>query len=48
MASQRSTGASQDWLDDALLFTVVDERDTAGVASSAHRLIGRWRGFLNG
>ena len=26
-------GASQDWLDDALQFTVVDERDTAGVAS---------------
>lgn len=33
VASQHSTGASQDWLDDALLFTVVDERDTAGVAS---------------
>jgi hypothetical protein len=33
VASQHSTGASQDWLDDALLFTVVDQRDTAGVAS---------------
>jgi ABC-type polysaccharide/polyol phosphate transport system ATPase subunit len=33
VASQHSTGGSQDWLDDALLFTVVDHRDTAGVAS---------------
>lgn len=33
VASQHSTGSSQDWLDDALLFTVVDERDTAGFAS---------------
>lgn len=33
VASQHSSGASQDWLDDALQFTVVDERDTAGVAS---------------
>jgi lipopolysaccharide transport system ATP-binding protein len=33
VASQHSTGGSQDWLDDALLFTVVDDRDTAGVAS---------------
>jgi lipopolysaccharide transport system ATP-binding protein len=33
VASQHATGASQDWLDDALQFTVVDERDTAGVAS---------------
>lgn len=33
VASQHATGASQDWLDDALLFTVVDERDTAGFAN---------------
>ena len=33
VATQHSTGASQDWLDDAMLFTVVDARDTAGVAS---------------
>jgi lipopolysaccharide transport system ATP-binding protein len=33
VASQHSTGGSQDWLDDALMFTVVDDRDTAGVAS---------------
>lgn len=33
VATQYPNGASQDWLDDALQFTVVDERDTAGVAS---------------
>ena len=33
VATQHSTGASQDWLDDAVLFTVLDARDTAGVAS---------------
>ena len=33
VASQHSTGGSQDWLDDALMFTVVDDRNTAGVAS---------------
>jgi lipopolysaccharide transport system ATP-binding protein len=33
VATQYDTGASQDWLDDAVQFTVVDERDTAGIAS---------------
>jgi lipopolysaccharide transport system ATP-binding protein len=33
VATQYETGASQDWLDDAVQFTVVDERDTAGIAS---------------
>lgn len=33
VASQHSNGASQDWLDDAILFTVIDERDTAGIAN---------------
>jgi ABC-type polysaccharide/polyol phosphate transport system ATPase subunit len=33
VASQHPNGASQDWLDDAVMFTVVDERDTAGVAN---------------
>lgn len=33
VATQHSSGASQDWLDDALQFTVADERDTAGLAS---------------
>jgi lipopolysaccharide transport system ATP-binding protein len=33
VATQHENGASQDWLDDAVQFTVVDERDTAGVAS---------------
>lgn len=33
VATQYESGASQDWLDDALQFTVVDERDTAGIAS---------------
>jgi lipopolysaccharide transport system ATP-binding protein len=33
VATQHDTGASQDWLDDAMQFTVVDERDTAGIAS---------------
>ena len=33
VASQHPNGASQDWLDDAVMFSVVDERDTAGVAN---------------
>jgi lipopolysaccharide transport system ATP-binding protein len=33
VATQHENGASQDWLDDAIQFTVVDERDTAGIAS---------------
>jgi lipopolysaccharide transport system ATP-binding protein len=33
VATQYDNGASQDWLDDAVQFTVVDERETAGVAS---------------
>jgi lipopolysaccharide transport system ATP-binding protein len=32
VATQNSDGSSQDWLDDALQFTVVDEKDAAGVA----------------
>jgi ABC-type multidrug transport system ATPase subunit len=32
VATQHSDGRSQDWLDDALQFTVVDDRDTAGLA----------------
>jgi lipopolysaccharide transport system ATP-binding protein len=32
VATQHSDGSSQDWLDDAVQFTVVDERDSAGVA----------------
>ncbi len=33
VATQHSDGASQDWLDDVLQFSVVDERDKAGVAN---------------
>lgn len=33
VATQHANGASQDWLDDTLQFTVVDEKDTAGLAS---------------
>jgi lipopolysaccharide transport system ATP-binding protein len=32
VATQNNDGSSQDWLDDALQFTVVDEKDMAGVA----------------
>lgn len=32
VATQNRDGSSQDWLDDALQFTVIDEKDTAGVA----------------
>jgi len=32
VATQYHDGRSQDWLDDALQFTVVDDRDTAGLA----------------
>jgi lipopolysaccharide transport system ATP-binding protein len=32
VATQNRDGSSQDWLDDALQFTVVDEKDAAGVA----------------
>lgn len=32
VATQHKDGRSQDWLDDALQFTVVDDRDTAGLA----------------
>jgi len=41
VATQHANGASQDWLDDATLFTVVDERDTAGVASFRTQI--EWR-----
>jgi ABC-type polysaccharide/polyol phosphate transport system ATPase subunit len=33
VATQHSNGSSQDWLDDAFAFSVVDHRDTAGLAS---------------
>jgi ABC-type polysaccharide/polyol phosphate transport system, ATPase component len=33
VATQHADGTSQDWLDDALQFTVVDDKDTAGVAN---------------
>ena len=36
VATQHSDGRSQDWLDDALQFTVVDERDTAGRRQIPH------------
>jgi len=32
VAAQHWDGSSQDWLDDAVQFTVVDTRDLAGVA----------------
>jgi lipopolysaccharide transport system ATP-binding protein len=32
VATQNHDGSSQDWLDDAVQFTVVDEKDAAGVA----------------
>jgi ABC-type polysaccharide/polyol phosphate transport system ATPase subunit len=32
VATQNEDGSSQDWLDDALQFTIVDDKDTAGVA----------------
>ena len=32
VAAQHWDGSSQDWLDDAVQFTVVDTRDVAGVA----------------
>lgn len=35
VATQYRDGRSQDWLDDALQFTVVDDRDTAGLARFA-------------
>ena len=35
VATQHKDGRSQDWLDDALQFTVVDDRDTAGLARFA-------------
>lgn len=31
VATQHADGASQDWIDDALSFTVIDPRDTAGM-----------------
>ena len=33
VATQHSDGSSQDWLDDVLQFTVVDDKDKAGVAN---------------
>ena len=33
VATQHSDGSSQDWRDDAVQFTVVDEKDVAGLAS---------------
>jgi lipopolysaccharide transport system ATP-binding protein len=33
VATQNADGTSQDWRDDALQFTVVDEKDVAGLAS---------------
>ncbi len=35
VATQHKDGRSQDWLDDALQFTVVDDRDSAGLARFA-------------
>ncbi|MBC7926875.1 MAG: ABC transporter ATP-binding protein [Bryobacteraceae bacterium] len=32
VATQHHDGSSQDWLDDALMFTVLDDQDTAGFA----------------
>ena len=37
----RPVGASQDWLDDVLQFTVVDDKDKAGVANLKTDV--RWR-----
>ena len=31
VATQHADGASQDWIDDAVSFTVIDPRDTAGL-----------------
>ena len=31
VATQHADGASQDWIDDALSFAVIDHRDTAGM-----------------
>jgi hypothetical protein len=33
VATQYAEGYSQDWLDDALSFSVVDSRDVAGLAN---------------
>jgi lipopolysaccharide transport system ATP-binding protein len=41
VATQHSDGASQDWLDDVLQFSVVDEREKSGVANLATEV--SWR-----
>jgi ABC-type polysaccharide/polyol phosphate transport system ATPase subunit len=41
VATQHRDGASQDWLDDVLQFTVVDDKDKAGVANLKTDV--RWR-----
>ena len=41
VATQHSDGSSQDWLDDVLQFTVVDDKDKAGVANLKTDV--RWR-----
>jgi ABC-type molybdate transport system ATPase subunit len=41
VATQYSDGHSQDWLDDAISFSVVDSRDVAGLASLRTRV--QWR-----
>lgn len=41
VATQHRDGSSQDWLDDVLQFTVVDDKDKAGVANLKTEV--RWR-----
>jgi lipopolysaccharide transport system ATP-binding protein len=41
VATQHSDGSSQDWLDDALQFTVVDAQDIAGLTNLNARVT--WR-----
>jgi lipopolysaccharide transport system ATP-binding protein len=41
VATQHPDGSSQDWLDDAVQFTVVDSRDLAGVIDLRPQI--RWR-----
>jgi len=41
VATQHRDGSSQDWLDDVLQFTVVDDKDKAGVANLKTDV--RWR-----
>jgi len=41
VATQHRAGYSQDWLDDVVAFSVVDERDVAGLASFKTKV--NWR-----